>query len=199
MDKNSLQNDVIDVCLRRGIVFPTAEIYNSYAGFYEYGPVGVKLRENLMVLWQQTFINSEDNVHEISGSTIMPEAVFDASGHLDGFHDPLTQCDKCNSMFRIDHLIEELGLEGTKGLSTPAVRPSMGSIQADKKLAEEKITHFRTLAARANYLSADRPECQFAAKEILRFMAEPTALSAEALKRMGRHLVQYPRRVLGLP
>ena len=111
MDKNSLQNDVIDVCLRRGIVFPTAEIYNSYAGFYEYVPVGVKLRENLMVLWQQTFINSEDNVHEISGSTIMPEAVFDASGHLDGFHDPLTQCNKCNSMFRIDHLIEELGLE----------------------------------------------------------------------------------------
>ena len=111
MDKNSIQNDVIDVCLRRGIVFPTAEIYNSYAGFYEYGPVGVKLRENLMVLWQQTFINSEDNVHEISGSTIMPEAVFDASGHLDGFHDPLTQCNKCNSMFRIDHLIEELGLE----------------------------------------------------------------------------------------
>ena len=87
-------------------------------------------------------------------------------------------------------LIEELGLNGAKGLSTPAVKPSIGNIRADKTLPTEKVTHFRALAARANYLSADRPECQFAAKEICRFMAEPILLSTEALKMLGRYLVK---------
>ena len=63
-----------------------------------------------------------------------------------------------------EKLIEELGLNGANGLSTPAIKPSIGNIRADKKLPEEKVTHFRALAARANYFSADRPECQFAAK-----------------------------------
>ena len=78
-----------------------------------------------------------------------------------------------------EKLIEELGLNGAKGLSTPAVKPSIGNIRGDKPLPDDKVTHFRALAARANYLSADRPECQFAAKEICRFMAAPTMLSAD--------------------
>ena len=92
-----------------------------------------------------------------------------------------------------EKLIEELGLNGAKGFSTPAVKPSIGNIRSDKPLPEDKITHFRILAARANYLSADRPECQFAAKEICCFMAEPIMLSADALKRLGRYLLHHPR------
>lgn len=116
-DQDSLQNEIIDVCLRRGIVFPTAEIYNPAAGFFEYGPIGAKLRENIIDLWQETFVNSEDNVYEISGSTIIPEEVFKASGHVDSFHDPLTQCSKCKSMFRADHIIEDATGQKAEGLS----------------------------------------------------------------------------------
>ena len=103
----SLQEEIIDVCLRRGIVFPSAEIYDGPSGFYEYGPVGDALRRNLMDLWRENFVNAEDNVYEISGSTILPESVFMASGHVDSFNDPLTQCDNCKSMFRVDHIIQE--------------------------------------------------------------------------------------------
>ena len=61
------------------------------------------------------------------------------------------------------------------------------------------MTNFRALAARCNYLAADRPECQFAPKEICRFMAKPTTLSAEALKRMGRYIHGYPRLIYRYP
>ncbi|MCE7733345.1 MAG: glycine--tRNA ligase [Candidatus Heimdallarchaeota archaeon] len=111
----TLQEEIVEVCLRRGIVFPSAEIYGGAAGFYEFGPVGSALRQNLINLWRDMFINSEDNVYEIAGSLILPEKVFAASGHLDSFNDPMTQCKNCKSMFRVDHLILEnldLNVEG---------------------------------------------------------------------------------------
>lgn len=101
----TLQDEIVDVCLRRGIIFPSAEIYGGAAGFYEFGPVGSALRQNLINLWRDMFINSEDNVYEIAGSLILPEKVFAASGHMDSFNDPMTQCKNCKSMFRVDHLI----------------------------------------------------------------------------------------------
>ncbi|MCH8906448.1 MAG: glycine--tRNA ligase [Candidatus Heimdallarchaeota archaeon] len=108
----TLQETIIEVCLKRGIVFPTAEIYGGSAGFFELGPVGEALRQNMIDLWRDTFIKSEDNVYEISGSTILPEKVFEASGHLDSFNDPLTQCQNCKSMYRVDHLIlEQVGIK----------------------------------------------------------------------------------------
>ena len=75
----------------------------------------------------------------------------------------------------------------------------MEKILADKHLPENKATHFRPLAARSNYLAADRPECQYAAKEVCRFMSQPTGLSAEALKRIGRYLVNHPRLIYDYP
>lgn len=115
--KPSLQEEIIDVCLRRGIVFPSAEIYGGVAGFYEWGPVGELIRQNLINLWRDMFINSEDNVFEISGSLILPEKVFAASGHLDSFNDPMTQCTKCKSMYRVDHLILEKTNQNVEGKS----------------------------------------------------------------------------------
>ena len=118
-------------------------------------------------------------------------------GFLDQF-EKLISLFKVNDVFyhlftatmptQIEKLIEELGLNGAKGLTTPAVKPSIGSIRADKALPPEKVTHFRALAARADYLSADRPECQFAAKEICRLMAKPTSTAMNALKRLGKYL-----------
>jgi len=103
----TLQDTIIEVCLKRGIIFPSAEIYGGSAGFYEFGPVGQPIRLNLINLWRETFVKAEDNVFEISGTDILPEKVFEASGHLDSFNDPLTQCSNCKSMYRVDHLIKE--------------------------------------------------------------------------------------------
>ena len=98
-----------------------------------------------------------------------------------------------------EKLVQELGLEGCRSVATPAVKVSAEQVHSDELIEEAKITHFRALAARGNYLSVDRPECQFAAKEICRFMASPTRLSVEALKRVGRYLVRRPRLVIKYP
>ena len=76
-----------------------------------------------------------------------------------------------------ERLVQELGLEGCRPVATPAVKISAEQVHSDEQLEACKITHFRALAARGNYLSVDRPECQFAAKEICRFMSSPTKLS----------------------
>ena len=82
----------------------------------------------------------------------------------------------------------ELRLEGSKPVSTPGVKPKMEQLNPDEDLPEHKVTHVRGLAARCNYLLADRPDCQFPATEICRFMSKPTKLSVEGLKRLGRYL-----------
>ncbi len=99
--------DVQKVCLSRGIVFPTAEIYPTISGFFDYGHVGTLLKRKFVDYWREVFIKSEDNIFEIDGCTILPEKVLIASGHVSSFVDPITQCEKCKSLHRADHLIED--------------------------------------------------------------------------------------------
>ena len=97
---------VQEVCLRRGIIFPSAEIYGSVAGFYEWGPIGFSIKKNFIEAWRDFFIKPY-GFYEIEGSLVLPEKVFEASGHLKGFVDPITQCENCKTIHRADHLIEE--------------------------------------------------------------------------------------------
>lgn len=99
--------DIQKICLSRGIIFPTAEIYSTISGFWDYGPIGALLKRNLIEYWREFFIKSEDNIFEIDGSVILPEKVLIASGHVKSFVDPITQCEKCKAIYRADHLIEE--------------------------------------------------------------------------------------------
>lgn len=116
-DKSKMEK-VVEVSKRRGIIFPTAEIYGSLAGFWDYGPVGTLIKRKIENYWREFFISSEDNIVEISGSTVLPENVFKASGHLDSFVDPITQCTKCKTIHRADHLIEEASKKFVEGKAT---------------------------------------------------------------------------------
>ncbi len=105
---------VVEVSKRRGIIFPTAEIYDSLAGFWDYGPVGVLIKRKIENYWREFFVKNgttgtscDNNIVELSGSTILPESVLKASGHTESFVDPITQCKKCKGIHRADHLIEE--------------------------------------------------------------------------------------------
>lgn len=103
MPREELQN----LALRRQLFFPTAEIYASKpAGFWEFGPIGVRIRNNLINFWRKELVERE-RLLEISGSVILPKEVFEASGHLKSFNDPIVQCKKCHAWFRADKLIEE--------------------------------------------------------------------------------------------
>jgi len=97
---------LIDVAIRRSFVMPSAEIYGSPAGFFDYGPVGCAIKRRLENLWRSEMLQKE-GFHEIETSMILPEAVLKASGHAENFSDPIVSCKKCNARFRADHLVDE--------------------------------------------------------------------------------------------
>ncbi len=115
-EARSKTEKVVELCKRRGIIFPAAEIYGGIAGFFEYGPVGVRIKRKLIEDWRKFFVESEENIYEIEGCLILPDKVFEASGHLEHFVDPLTQCKSCKAMFRADNLIEESTGKFVEGL-----------------------------------------------------------------------------------
>ncbi|MFA4907322.1 MAG: glycine--tRNA ligase, partial [archaeon] len=97
----------LNLCLRKSIFYPAAEIYaNSPSGFYDFGPVGERIRRKVVGEWRRRMVESEGML-EILGAQILPEEVFRASGHLENFSDPIVQCVKCHSIYRADKLIEE--------------------------------------------------------------------------------------------
>jgi glycyl-tRNA synthetase len=106
MSEKSKFAKVSALALRRSIYFPSAEIYSDApAGFWDYGPLGVALKRRIIDLWRQTIVK-RDEMLEIDGSQILPESVFEASGHLQSFVDPLVECKECNEVFRADRLIQ---------------------------------------------------------------------------------------------
>jgi len=101
-------DDVMKLALERGFYFPSCEIYgDAKAGFWEYGPSGVSLKNKFLELWRRELIR-RDGMMEIDGSQIMSQSVFEASGHLSSFADPIIKCTKCNSTFRADRMIAEV-------------------------------------------------------------------------------------------
>ncbi len=99
--------EVTRLAQQRGFFFKSAESYpNTPAGFIDYGPLGVGLRNRVVELWRRMVVK-RDGMLEIDGAQILPKAVFEASGHLASFTDPFVKCSKCGSVFRPDKLIEE--------------------------------------------------------------------------------------------
>jgi len=107
---------LMDVALRRGFFYPSSEIYGGSAGFYDFGHLGVLLKRKFEKAWRHYFLGLDQNFVEIEPCTIMPEAVFEGSGHLKSFNDPLTECVSCHRRHKADLLLEEKGVEA-EGLS----------------------------------------------------------------------------------
>ncbi len=114
--KQPLLDKIQDVSFRRGIAYPTGEIYGGLSGAFDYGPLGTLMRLKLINFWREYFVKDE-NHFEVEGSLIIPEKVFEASGHLAKFNDPLVQCKSCKSMFRADKIIEDKLKQNADGLS----------------------------------------------------------------------------------
>ena len=125
-------DQIIQLALERGFYFPSCEIYSdAHAGFWEYGPSGVSLKNKFIELWRRELVR-RDRMWEIDGSQIMSENVFVASGHLASFADPIATCTKCKSIFRADKMIEEV---------TSIVVPESADLaEFDKVIEEKKIT-----------------------------------------------------------
>lgn len=98
---------VTELAKRRGFLWPAFELYGGAAGFYDYGPLGAPLKRRIEDTWRQFFVIQE-GFAEIEAPTIGVEGIFQASGHLSGFSDPLTGCKECKEIYRADHLIKHI-------------------------------------------------------------------------------------------
>ncbi len=124
-------DSVMKLALERGFYFPSSEIYaDAQAGFWEYGPSGVSLKNKFLELWRRELVR-RDKMIEIDGSQIMSKSVFDASGHLASFADPIVICKKCKSTHRADKIIVEV--------SQIEIPESADLDEFDKTIAEKNI------------------------------------------------------------
>ena len=112
---------IMNIATKRGFFFPTAEIYGAKAGFWTYGHLGTLMKHRWQDLWRTYFLGLSPDYYEIEGSYILPEKVFQSSGHLANFHDPLVECKKCHTRFRADDFVEEQLKIKTYGLDTVAL------------------------------------------------------------------------------
>jgi len=109
-DKNTIEK-IVSLCKRRGFVYQNSEIYGGIQGFYDYGPLGVEMKNKIKRLWWTEMTKNHENVFGIDGAIITHPMVWEASGHIKGFSDPLVDCKKCKKRFRADHLVEDLTIE----------------------------------------------------------------------------------------
>ncbi|GAA1487642.1 glycine--tRNA ligase [Brachybacterium sacelli] len=102
----STLDNVIALTKKRGFVFPAGEIYGGTRSAWDYGPLGVELKENIKRQWWRTFVQSRADMVGLDSSVILPKRVWEASGHVATFTDPLVECRSCHNRFREDHLLE---------------------------------------------------------------------------------------------
>ena len=113
----STVDTVVNLCKRRGFVFPCGEIYGGTRSAWDYGPLGVELKENIKRQWWRAMVTSRDDIVGLDSSIILPRQVWEASGHVEAFVDPLIECRSCHKRFRADHLQEAYAER--KGIDNP--------------------------------------------------------------------------------
>ncbi len=107
---------IVSLCKRRGFVFQGSEIYGGFAGTYDFGPLGVALRRNVVDEWTRS-MQEHDNMAMLDSSIFTAGKVWEASGHVSGFSDPMVVCNKCHTKLRADHLLEIIGVVADEKMS----------------------------------------------------------------------------------
>lgn len=113
--------DIISLCKRRGFVYQGSEIYGGEAGLYDFGPYGVELLNNIKASWWRTNVHRKEDYVGLDSAMFKNPKVWEASGHVGGFSDPLSECKKCNTRIRVDKELENIG------------------VKADEKMSEEEL------------------------------------------------------------
>ena len=101
---NVSMEQLISLCKRRGFIFQGSEIYGGLAGTFDYGPLGVALKNNIKNIWWKQFVDNRTDMYGVDASILMNQKVWQASGHVGGFSDPLVECSNCKSRFREDQI-----------------------------------------------------------------------------------------------
>ncbi|MDP2930744.1 MAG: glycine--tRNA ligase, partial [bacterium] len=106
--KENLMEKIVSLCKRRGFIFPGSEIYGGLANSWDYGPLGVELKNNIKQDWWKRFVLNREDIVGIDTAVILNPKVWQASGHVDTFNEPLIECKKCHQRFREDALEQKI-------------------------------------------------------------------------------------------
>ena len=101
---NTLIDEIVSLCKRRGFVFQSSEIYGGFNGFFDYGPLGVELRKNIKDAWWEDMVRKRDDMVGLDSGIIMNPKIWKASGHVDGFSDPMVDCKESKMRYRADQI-----------------------------------------------------------------------------------------------
>ena len=111
MNKNiNMLDKIISFAKRRGFVYPSSEIYSGFSAIYDFGPYGALLAKNIKDYWWKKMTQEKENIVGLDSAIFMSPKVWEASGHVSGFSDPLMECKNCNARLRADTLLEEVGV-----------------------------------------------------------------------------------------
>ncbi len=120
---------IVSLAKRRGFVYPSSEVYGGARSAWDYGPLGVELKENVRHQWWRNMVTGRDDVVGLDSAVILARDVWAASGHLTGFVDPLTECQSCHKRFRADHLLEEhVGRSTRAATAAPRTEPDFAEL-----------------------------------------------------------------------
>lgn len=140
---------LVSLCKRRGFIFQSSELYGGWNGFWDYGPLGAELKRNLRDTWWRTMIRERDDIVGLDASIIMHPAIWQASGHVDTFNDPMCSCRACNKLVRADQVWSML--EETKWFPSLAAQYNAedGTFHRDRLMnwcEKEGVRHAPNLA-----------------------------------------------------
>ncbi len=119
MSNEDFLEKITALAKRRGIIFPNSEIYGGIGGFYDYGPVGVEMKNNLKRYWWRDMVDRRENIVGIDGTIITHPKVWEASGHIESFGDEVVECKKCHQRFRTDEIEKKCPNCGNEEFTEP--------------------------------------------------------------------------------
>src|ERR1035437_7426771 len=114
-ETNAKMEDIISLCKRRGFIFQGSEIYGGLAGTWDYGHLGLSLKNNIKNLWWKKFVTDRDDMYGVDAAILMNQKVWQATGHAENFSDPLVECKKCKKRFREDKVTDPKKCPDCKG------------------------------------------------------------------------------------
>ncbi len=171
--ENDTMEKIVSLCKRRGFIYQGSEIYGGLAGTWDYGPLGVALKNNIKNLWWKKFVTDRIDMYGVDTALLMNQAVWKASGHVGGFSDPLIECKKCKKRFRTDHLEDKKKCPECGGeLGEERQFNMMFKTQVGATEDESSVSYFRPETAQGmfvnfkNVLDSFHPKLPFGLAQI---------------------------------
>ncbi|MFL2983710.1 MAG: glycine--tRNA ligase [Candidatus Neomarinimicrobiota bacterium] len=118
-DMDKTIEKIVSLCKRRGFIFQSSDIYGGFSAVYDYGPLGIELKNNISQLWWKEMTHFHENIVGLDSGILMHPKIWEASGHIGAFNDPLVDCKKCKSRYRADEFSEDYSLINWQEIQCP--------------------------------------------------------------------------------